>query len=129
MSTLKVTNIQATGETATRAVSGIAAAWVNYTPASATVLDSINVSTLTDNGVGDTSVNYTSSMVSANYTQVCGAVNSASVSTANVIGRTRSSDFKLAGSTRLSVGYSTPTALFTLFDYQEASTVIHGDLA
>ena len=30
MSTLKVTNIQATGETASRAVSGVAAAWVNF---------------------------------------------------------------------------------------------------
>ena len=57
MSTLKVTNIQATGETASRAVSGVAAAWVNFN-GSGTIATrtSLNVSGLTDNGTGDYSV-------------------------------------------------------------------------
>ena len=68
MSTLKVTNIQATGETATRAVSGVAAAWVNFngtgTPA---IRDSQGVASLTDNGTGSYSVNFTNNMANANY--------------------------------------------------------------
>ena len=52
MSTLKVTNIQATGETASRAVSGVAAAWVQAN-AAATVIASLNISSGTDVGVGD----------------------------------------------------------------------------
>jgi hypothetical protein len=67
MSTLKVTNIQATGETATRAVSGVAAAWVNFNGTTATIRDSLNVASLVDNGTGDFRVNYSSSMANANY--------------------------------------------------------------
>lgn len=68
MSTLKVTNIQATGETASRAVSGVAAAWVNYKgTATNSVRDSLNVGSVTDNGNGDYSVNFTNNMANATY--------------------------------------------------------------
>lgn len=52
MSTLKVTNIQATGETATRAVSGVAAAWVAAVGSDASIRSSMNISSATDNGTG-----------------------------------------------------------------------------
>ena len=69
MSTLKVTNIQATGETASRAVSGVAAAWANFTGITTTALrDSINVSSLTDTSTGQTTINITSAMSNTNYT-------------------------------------------------------------
>ena len=71
MSTLKVTNIQATGETATRAVSGVAAAWVNVGNAG-TTLDinaSFNVSSANDNGTGDFSYSLTSSFASLHFSQ------------------------------------------------------------
>jgi len=68
MSTLKVTNIQATGETASREVSGVAAAWLSYTTASTTsIKDSQNVSSLTDDGTGYTQVFFTNNMSSSNY--------------------------------------------------------------
>ena len=68
MSTLKVTNIQATGETASRAVSGVAAAWVSFvTSTTTTINDSQGVSGLVDNGTGDTTVNLTTNMSSTNY--------------------------------------------------------------
>ena len=67
MSTLKVTNIQATGETASRAVSGVAAAGANWNGVSFAVRDSTNVSSVTDNGTADFTMNYTSSMSSAEY--------------------------------------------------------------
>ena len=68
MSTLKVTNIQATGETASRAVSGVAAAWVNFNGVGTiAVRDSVNVASLTDNGTGNYAVNFSNNMSSTNY--------------------------------------------------------------
>jgi len=68
MSTLKVTNIQATGETASRPVSGVAGAWVNFN-GSGTIAtrDSHNVASLTDNSTGDYSVNYTNNFANDDY--------------------------------------------------------------
>ena len=68
MSTLKVTNIQATGETATRAVSGVAAAWVNFNgTGTVAIRDSVNVGSLTDNGAGAYTINFSSNMANANF--------------------------------------------------------------
>jgi hypothetical protein len=68
MSTLKVTNIQATGETASRAVSGVAAAWVNLQGSgTAVVRDSHNNSSITDNGNGDYTITVSSALANANY--------------------------------------------------------------
>jgi len=68
MSTLKVTNIQATGETASRAVSGVAAAWVNFDgTGTIATRDSSNVASLTDNGTGDYQINISSAISSSNY--------------------------------------------------------------
>jgi hypothetical protein len=68
MSTLKVTNIQATGETASRAVSGVAAAWVNFNgTGTIAARDSVNVSSLTDNGTGYYTINFSNSMANATY--------------------------------------------------------------
>ena len=67
-STLKVSEIIATGETAGRAVSGIAAAWVNFDGhATASIRDSMNVASLTDNGTGDYTVAFTNSMSNGVY--------------------------------------------------------------
>ena len=69
MSTLTVTNIQATGETASRAVSGVAGAWVRYLTNSGTsVDDSFNQSSIVDDAVGRTAFNWTNAFATANYT-------------------------------------------------------------
>ena len=68
MSTLKVTNIQATGETASRAVSGVAAAWADANASGAVSLDdSFNISSMDDDGTGDYGFNFTSSFASTAY--------------------------------------------------------------
>ena len=68
MSTITVTNIKATGETASRAVSGVAAAWVNFNgTGTVAVRGSHNVSSLTDNSGGDYNVNFTNNMGNSNY--------------------------------------------------------------
>ena len=75
MSTITVTNIKATGETASRAVSGVAAAWCNFNgTGTVSIRDSINVASLTDNGLGSHSISFSNIMDNANYvTQVTGA--------------------------------------------------------
>ena len=68
MSTLKVTNIQATGETASRAVSGVAAAWHKYIQSSQTLKSSLNVSSITDFGTGRDRVSFVNDMSNDTYT-------------------------------------------------------------
>ena len=65
MSTIKVTNIQATGESAVRSATSIAAAWVNYNHATETNENSYNVSGVTDVTTGEYQVNYTNNMANA----------------------------------------------------------------
>ena len=126
MSTIKVTNIQATGETATRAVSGVAAAWVNFNgTGTAAIRDSVNVSSLTDNGTGDFRVTYTSDMANANYAVTFGGKYDGSVRA-----------FYNGGNTN----YANPSTTFTefaaytesggsYFDAQYHFGATHGDLA
>jgi len=72
MSTITVTNIKATGETASRSATSIAAAWANANGTSTIALrDSFNVSSITDEGVGDITHTFTSAMANTNYVQTC----------------------------------------------------------
>jgi|5B_taG_2_1085324.scaffolds.fasta_scaffold75800_2 hypothetical protein len=62
MSTITVTNIKATGETASRSVSGVAAAWCHWDNNGGNdTKDSLNVSSRGDLGTGYSSVNFTNS--------------------------------------------------------------------
>ena len=70
MSTLQVTNIKATGETASRAVSGVAAAWIHYNGSSATIAESNNISSATDNGTGDYTAYISNDMTSSTYVAI-----------------------------------------------------------
>ena len=68
MSTITVTNIKATGETASRAVSGVCGAWVNFDgTGTIAARDSFNLSSLTDNGTGDYTRTVSSAFGNANY--------------------------------------------------------------
>jgi len=67
MSTLTVTNIKATGETASRAVSGVAAAWVHYSHDTTTINQSNNTSSVTDVATGEAKYTYSSALNAANY--------------------------------------------------------------
>ena len=65
MSTLTVTNIKATGETASRAVSGVAAAWARFNGTlTAVINNSTGISSLTDNGTGNYELAVTNSFSS-----------------------------------------------------------------
>ena len=69
MSTITVTNIKATGETASRSVSGVAAAWCHIDGVFA-INNSLNVSSITDEGgsaPNTFSVNITNAMNDSYY--------------------------------------------------------------
>jgi hypothetical protein len=51
----------------TNAIKGSARAWLNYNGATQTVRDSYNISSVTRNGVGDYTANFTTAMPNANY--------------------------------------------------------------
>tara|TARA_R110002153_G_scaffold133209_1_gene282214 strand:- start:1082 stop:1456 length:375 start_codon:yes stop_codon:yes gene_type:complete len=124
MSTLKVTNIQATGETASRAVSGVAAAWVNFNgTGTIAVRDSQNVSGLVDNGTGDYTVNFSSNMGNANYAWSGFGDYTAGSAQAGVINQRGTLSASATQFAALKLG-----ATYTRFD-TGYSIKIHGDLA
>lgn len=67
MSTITVTNIKATGETASRSATSIAGAWVNFAGAGTSINDSQNMSSLTDNATGKFTLTMSSAMGNTNY--------------------------------------------------------------
>ena len=127
MSTITVTNIKATGETASRAVSGVAAAHFgfNLSPTSAMGMtqntlssQSVNASSLTDNGTGDGTVALTNAMVNTGYTFLSGCWynnNLGNLQTAN----STSSSLQV-------LGFDADSS--TIFDLA-IWVAIHGDLA
>jgi len=77
MSTLKVNNLQdingANNSTPEQVAQGRAKAWANFNgTGTAAFRDDFNFSSITDNGTGDYSLNYTSNMSNANYCVVVG---------------------------------------------------------
>tara|TARA_R100000734_G_C3200958_1_gene19814 strand:+ start:159 stop:503 length:345 start_codon:yes stop_codon:yes gene_type:complete len=60
MSTITVTNIKATGETASRSATSVAAAWLEAS-SSASLNNSYNISSGTDNGTGNYTYAFTNS--------------------------------------------------------------------
>ena len=72
MSTLRVTNVQDTAGanslTTAQIYNGAAKAWVNFNgEGTVAIRASFNVSSITDNGTGDYTVNFTNAMPDANY--------------------------------------------------------------
>lgn len=78
MSTLTVSNIKKTGETASRDVSGVAAAWLNFNGTVTTVIrDSMNISGIFDITTGQTRASFSNNMTEdAEFAMTCTASNS-----------------------------------------------------
>jgi len=118
MSTITVTNIKATGQTASRAVSGVAAAWAKVDgTGTAAILDSVNFSSLTDTGTGNYSLTVTNLFSSANISTTAG-------------------QFADAGGTNAIFASNTTTIVLQFFsasnvitDAINLSALAHGDLA
>lgn len=67
MSTLKVTNVAGLTGSSTNLEQGLAKTWISLNGDTASSRDSLNVGSITDNGVGDYTVVFTNSMGNANY--------------------------------------------------------------
>ena len=74
MSTLRVNSLLNAAGTDTPAIDGLAKAWVNFNgTGTVAIRGAFNVSSITDNGTGNYTVNFTSAMVDANYSgSFCG---------------------------------------------------------
>jgi hypothetical protein len=118
MSTLSVTNIKKTGETVSRDVSGVAAAWVNFDGTSTVAIrDSVNISSLSDAGTGLYDVSFSNSMATEDY------VSNANTNTTNVYGN----PYVLTVSNSTLVSYYAHGA--TVFDVEYFHNSVLGDLA
>ena len=68
MSTLRVNTLQNAAGTGEPSLNGTAKAWVNFNgTGTVAIRQAFNVSSITDNGVGDYTVNFTNAMPDANY--------------------------------------------------------------
>ena len=68
MSTLRVNTLQNAAGTGQPAMSGAAKAWVNFNgTGTVAIRASFNVTSITDNGTGNYTVNFTTAMADANY--------------------------------------------------------------
>jgi len=121
MSTLKVTNIQATGETASRAVSGVAAAWAWVDQKTDNAIDqSNNASSFTDEGTGAGRVSVSNAFANSQpVTNVTTYRSTIGIGTGNSGASTyNTSDLRIV--TKNDAGSATDT---------EFGIVAHGDLA
>jgi hypothetical protein len=76
MSTLRVNTIQNQAGTGQPSISGLAQAWVNFNGTSTVAIRAaLNVTSITDNGTGDYTLNFTTAMTDANYSVVGSAGN------------------------------------------------------
>ena len=123
MSTLKADTIQSTsGGAATLTKQSAAKAWVNFNgTGTIAARDSFNLSSLTDNGTGDISVNFSSSMSNDDYSQ------SGSSSSGAVSGTDTWINAYAWATGYVSVG--TNNSSQNLIDRAYVNVNVHGDLA
>lgn len=93
-------------------------AWVNFNgTGTVAIRASGNVSSITDNGTGDYTVNFTAAMPDANYAPVFSVVQNATngnLRTANVYGSDAAAQNKVAGSFRMTTGQTIANGLVDL---------------
>jgi len=128
MSTLKVTNIQATGETASRAVSGVAAAWCNFKADGPSVRDSVNTASVTDNGNTNYTFNFSSNMANGNYSSSA-YVKDGQTQTVSRTASSIDSDAYSTSAFQVRPSATSDTTFVTAFDPNSLCITIHGDLA
>jgi len=123
MSTITVTNIKATGETASRAVSGVAAAWIDFDgTGTVEIKDSLNATSLVDNATADYSFSYVSNMATTSYVTAFGGANPRGGTS---WGKITTEKTRATGSMRVVSSSLNQTAT----DHEVCNTVFFGDLA
>ena len=127
MSTIKVDNIRIASESVSRPATGVAAAWVNFNGETVTlpndmtgVRDSLNVSGIVDNNVGEHIVNFSNFTSTAHFTSAVGSGGTASTITSDIAYQ----DWKTTSTCRVG-HYENGNAV----DSDSMTLSIHGDLA
>ena len=133
MSQITVENIKRSSETVARSTRGVAAAWVNFNgTGTIAARDSENVSSLTDNAVGDYTVNFSNAFAAGDYnmTGSSAAGQSANFSSNRILGV-----YADAGGIGSSAPTSTTCRIASIYgtetkqDAVWINSTIHGDLA
>jgi hypothetical protein len=96
-------------------MTGIAKAWVNFNGTGTVAINgSFNVSSITDNGTGDYTINFTTAMPNANYSVVSGGkfISNSGASTAFSTSLANFSGNPATTSVRIITGYGNNTSLF-----------------
>ena len=107
-------------------VRGSAKTWQVWDGTGSSLSDSVNTSSLTDNGTADYTMSYSSSFSSVNYTHGGNAANSSN-STAMYDVQAKEKSVILTGSIRLTILYSTTSS--GAAEYPYGCNVSDGDLA
>ena len=121
MSTITVTNIKATGETASRSVSGVAAAWAFIDQNIDNAVDnSFNVASFSDLGEGNGTINLTNAMDTAKQVSQLTSYRSGIMDISGNSGNSMTNSLSVIAITKTSTGSVSDT---------EYGMTIHGDLA
>ena len=125
MSTIRVDNFGPSAGGTTYSARGIAKAWVNFNgTGTIAARDSENVSSLTDNGTADYTVNWSNAFATANYAATYGA----QYSSTSIVGLV----CETTGTTRTTAALqvrSSNSAAAAAIDLPAVQVAIHGDLA
>ena len=127
MSTLKVTNIAGLTGSSTNVIDGLAKAWVHYNGnGTAAISNSFNTTSITDNGSGDFTIAYSSSLNDANYSATSSSRNSVNDDVYVCAIKLHSTS-----STRTVHNNSSGGVLYasSRLDHTHIGLTIHGDLA
>ena len=130
MSKITVENLRIPAESADRNVRGVAAAWANFNSWTTTyVRDSLNVASLTDDGNGRTTTNFSSAFANTNYALTGGYSRRDNVipQATNTV-TSDLSDTKTVTAFKVKVVYA-DNAISGLVDSHEVGISFHGDLA
>jgi hypothetical protein len=132
MSTLRLTTISNQDGSATvpsqTVISGSAKAWVNFNgTGTVAIRTSFNVTSITDNGTGDYTVNFTTAMPDANYVVTCESArdNSSTAAGAWIVAPFCNSATGPLLKTTTQIRIATSTLGGAAQDYLNAGVVIH----
>ena len=125
MSTITVTNIKATGETASRSATSVAAAWTTYNQSTNSLLDSFNISSQSDDATGRTTSSFTNSFGNVNYSVAGCIFDGTGANDVRVIGHDMGTDTYTASALKV----YTAQGDGALNDAERLFLNLHGDLA
>ena len=123
MSTLRVDSLLNAAGTDTPAIDGLAKAWVNFNgTGTVAIREQFNVSSITDNGTGNYTVNFTTALLDANYSVGTETVNTSAGNNSFVRESASSRATRTASAYQISI---VQTASYGLTDCEYVCVTIH----